>query len=190
MSDGTGAYNRYFCRLNTGKMKIRGVMARKGDTPEYVNKMQQRSSIYWLRQRAWRNCEDSFGWSKIFDYLSWFSCGYGVRWQHPILSGIVMAILFGIHFESYCLIRKTANFFNKRESKNPCKYSFFQNFKKSMSFSVLLLLSLPPEWSHSGRDEFAKFVTRHWFSSILERLIGWGLVLLLIGTLSRLMVRY
>jgi DNA polymerase I len=41
MSDGGGAYNRYFGRLNNGKMKIRGVMARKGDTPEYVNKMQQ-----------------------------------------------------------------------------------------------------------------------------------------------------
>ena len=41
MSDGGGAYNRYFGRLNTGKIKIRGVMARKGDTPEYVNKMQQ-----------------------------------------------------------------------------------------------------------------------------------------------------
>jgi DNA polymerase, archaea type len=35
------SYNHYFGRLNTGKMKIRGVMARKGDTPEYVNKMQQ-----------------------------------------------------------------------------------------------------------------------------------------------------
>jgi DNA polymerase, archaea type len=41
MSDGGGAYNPYFGRLNTGKMKIRGVMARKGDTPGYVNKMQQ-----------------------------------------------------------------------------------------------------------------------------------------------------
>ena len=41
MSDGGGAYNRYFGRLNTGKMKIRGVMGRKGDTPEYVNKIQQ-----------------------------------------------------------------------------------------------------------------------------------------------------
>jgi hypothetical protein len=29
MSDGTGAYNRYFGRLNTGKMKIGG-----GDGPE------------------------------------------------------------------------------------------------------------------------------------------------------------
>jgi len=41
MADGSGAYNRYFGRLNTGKIKIRGVMARKGDTPEYVKKMQQ-----------------------------------------------------------------------------------------------------------------------------------------------------
>jgi DNA polymerase I len=40
MSDGSGAYNRYFGRLDTGKMKIRGVMVRKGDTPEYINKMQ------------------------------------------------------------------------------------------------------------------------------------------------------
>ena len=41
MRDGGGAYNRYFGRLNTGKMKIRGVMTRKGDTPEYVRRMQQ-----------------------------------------------------------------------------------------------------------------------------------------------------
>lgn len=41
MADGAGAYNRYFGKLNTGKMKIRGVMARKGDTPEYVRRMQQ-----------------------------------------------------------------------------------------------------------------------------------------------------
>jgi DNA polymerase, archaea type len=41
MADGSGAYNRYFGRLNTGKMKIRGVMARKGDTPEYARRMQK-----------------------------------------------------------------------------------------------------------------------------------------------------
>ena len=41
MADGSGAYNRYFGRLNTGKMKIRGVMARKGDTPGYVLRMQK-----------------------------------------------------------------------------------------------------------------------------------------------------
>ena len=41
ITDGLGADDRYFGQLNTGKMKIRGVMARKGYTPEYVNKMQQ-----------------------------------------------------------------------------------------------------------------------------------------------------
>ena len=41
MADGSGAYNRYFGRQDTGKMKIRGVMARKGDTPEYVRRMQK-----------------------------------------------------------------------------------------------------------------------------------------------------
>ncbi len=41
MSDGSGAYNRYYGRISTGKMKIRGVMARKGDTPEYVRRMQE-----------------------------------------------------------------------------------------------------------------------------------------------------
>jgi DNA polymerase, archaea type len=55
MSDGTGAYNRYFGRLNTGKMKVRGVMARKGDTPEYVNKMQQ--EVFEILAEA-RNLEE------------------------------------------------------------------------------------------------------------------------------------
>jgi len=35
-ANGSGAYNRYFGRLDTGKMKIRGVMARKGDTPAWM----------------------------------------------------------------------------------------------------------------------------------------------------------
>jgi DNA polymerase I len=55
MSDGGGAYNRYFGRLNNGKMKIRGVMARKGDTPEYVNKMQQ--EVFEVLAKA-RSLED------------------------------------------------------------------------------------------------------------------------------------
>ncbi|MGD0953580.1 MAG: hypothetical protein ABR985_14520 [Methanotrichaceae archaeon] len=41
MSDGGGVYNRYFGRLNTGKMKVRGVMARKVTLRRYVNKMLQ-----------------------------------------------------------------------------------------------------------------------------------------------------
>jgi DNA polymerase I len=54
MSDGSGAYNSYFGRLSEGKMKTRGVMARRKDTPEYVKRMQQ--ELFQLLAEA-RNLE-------------------------------------------------------------------------------------------------------------------------------------
>jgi len=68
MADGSGAYNRYFGRQDTGKMKIRGVMARKGDTPEYLRKMQKelfevlgearsRVELRRIEPRAWEISE-------------------------------------------------------------------------------------------------------------------------------------
>ncbi|MGD0954516.1 MAG: hypothetical protein ABR985_19375 [Methanotrichaceae archaeon] len=44
--------NCYFGRLNTGKMKIREVMARKGDTRNTSIKFSRRSSRSWPRQGA------------------------------------------------------------------------------------------------------------------------------------------
>ena len=126
----------------------------------------------------------------LIDYISWLSCGYGVRWQHPILSAILIAIFFGIYYESYNLVNVAANRFHRKMPNDLYKYDFIFNFKKSLSFSTMMLLSLPPEWSRFGREEYTKFVVRHWFAGIVERLIGWGLMLLLIGVLTRLMVRY
>ena len=40
MADSSGSYSRYSGRLDTGKMKIRGVMVRKEDAPEYARRMQ------------------------------------------------------------------------------------------------------------------------------------------------------
>lgn len=40
MADGWGSYTRYFGRLDKGSMKVRGVAARRGDTPHYVQRMQ------------------------------------------------------------------------------------------------------------------------------------------------------
>jgi hypothetical protein len=37
MSDGGGACNRSYGKLNTDKMKIQGVIARKGDTPRSMS---------------------------------------------------------------------------------------------------------------------------------------------------------
>jgi DNA polymerase, archaea type len=41
LNDGFGAYNRYYGRLADGSMKIRGIAARRHDTPEYIRTMQQ-----------------------------------------------------------------------------------------------------------------------------------------------------
>jgi DNA polymerase I len=42
MNDGFGAYNRYFGRLEDGSVKVRGIAARRHDTPEIVRSMQGR----------------------------------------------------------------------------------------------------------------------------------------------------
>src|SRR5208337_1758844 len=42
LNDGFGAYNRYFGRLADGSIKVRGIAARKHDTPEFVRSMQSR----------------------------------------------------------------------------------------------------------------------------------------------------
>jgi DNA polymerase I len=40
MADGFGAYNRYYGRQPDGSIKVRGIAARRHDTPEYVRGMQ------------------------------------------------------------------------------------------------------------------------------------------------------
>ncbi len=42
MPDGFGAYNRYYGRLSTGELKMRGIAARRGDTPIFVRELQER----------------------------------------------------------------------------------------------------------------------------------------------------
>ncbi|HON81239.1 MAG TPA: type B DNA-directed DNA polymerase [Methanoregulaceae archaeon] len=42
MPDGFGAYNRYYGRLSTGDLKVRGIAARRGDTPVFVRDVQER----------------------------------------------------------------------------------------------------------------------------------------------------
>jgi len=40
-NDGSGSYNRYFGRMPDGGIKVRGIAARRHDTPEYVRNMQR-----------------------------------------------------------------------------------------------------------------------------------------------------
>lgn len=40
LKDGFGAYNRYYGRLSDGSIKVRGIAARRHDTPDYIRTMQ------------------------------------------------------------------------------------------------------------------------------------------------------
>jgi DNA polymerase I len=40
LNDGFGAYNRYYGRMADGSVKVRGIAARRHDTPEYIRTMQ------------------------------------------------------------------------------------------------------------------------------------------------------
>jgi DNA polymerase I len=42
LNDGNGAYNRYYGRLSDGSVKVRGIAARRHDTPEYIRTMQRK----------------------------------------------------------------------------------------------------------------------------------------------------
>jgi len=41
LSDGSGAYNRYYGRMSDGSVKVRGIAARRHDTPAYISTMQR-----------------------------------------------------------------------------------------------------------------------------------------------------
>jgi DNA polymerase I len=47
-----GAYNRYYGRAEDGSVKVRGIAARRHDTPEYVRKMQQEMLTVMSRART------------------------------------------------------------------------------------------------------------------------------------------
>jgi len=52
LRDGFGAYNRYFGRLSDGTVKVRGIAARRHDTPEYIRSMQMAMLTVMSRART------------------------------------------------------------------------------------------------------------------------------------------
>lgn len=148
------------------------------------------SCYYQYREWKQNNRPDYDFKGKIWDFLAWISCGYGVRWTHPMISGVIAIFLFGIY---YWICNSLTMIGAQLSGNSPSKdisRELLEEFESAILLSVICLLSLPGEWYPYEKEEFSRFIRSHFFVAILERLIGWGLVLLLIGTLTRLMVRY
>jgi DNA polymerase I len=63
LADGFGAYNRYFGRLPDGSVKVRGIAARRHDTPEFIRSMQQEMLV--TMSHAGTVAELGFAWEKV-----------------------------------------------------------------------------------------------------------------------------
>jgi len=102
------------------------------------------------------------------DMFSFAIYGYGVRWINTIAFALFILFIFGLVFS------RNVNW----------------DLRDALSISAILLLSLPLDWRYSKREAYAKLIENHIYSATLERLIGWSLLIILISTISRIMVRY
>jgi len=132
----------------------------------------------------WRRDQNS-GFSKFFDYVFWAICGYGVKPERPPIVGGVLLIFFGFLYFSRSYRRASTRDANE------------QKFKEAIWFSTIALLALPRELYPYGEKKYENLIRRSIGNLqifrilfIFERLIGWGLLILFINTISRIMIRY
>lgn len=120
------------------------------------------------------------GWAKAFDYLALITCGYGVRWQNTLLTGIGTLVLFGIYFSL------KGGILSSKEEKR------LNKLKSSLFFSLTVMLSAPTDWYINlfGIENYKDIVAANKYSIFLERIVGMSLLILLVNTLSRVMIRY
>lgn len=130
----------------------------------------------YFQYMDWRkNGRSRYDWHKYLDIFSLYTSGYGVRPLRTASLGALTLIIFASIY--YCII-------------------FEMGFYEALWFSALALLSLPKELAplESRYDNFIK--KRKWGLNlirvlyILERLIGYYLLVVFITTFSRVMIRY
>jgi hypothetical protein len=134
-----------------------------------------------------RRYDQNSGLSKLTDYISRVSCGYGVKWFNTIKTGLFILILFGI---VYFLGSMPSGFWWKTE-----KSIILQKFLESITFSAVALLSLPKEFYPYDLAQYDNIIigkhrVKFRILASIERLLGWSLLILFIGTLSKVMIRY
>ena len=112
------------------------------------------------------------------DYLAKITCGFGVRWVQTIYFGIFWLLFFGL---IYFLMIVAQCHFNK--------YIIIKQLLNSFWFSAMVLLSVPSELYPKKIDIYKEYTSKiKYHLPILERLIGWGVLILFINTLSREML--
>ncbi|MFZ2801550.1 MAG: pentapeptide repeat-containing protein [Syntrophorhabdus sp.] len=146
--------------------------------------------------------------SSPLDYLSWISCGYGVRPELPLIWSVLLIVFFGIIYwggdavqrtiQQYYRItyasdyKKQAGFLPKRILANIARKIQGKSLKSSnLSFldslyfsSMIFFVSHPPtDWRPSNEWKWWKYLI------MVEDIMGWLLLTLFVVTLTHVMVR-
>jgi len=143
-----------------------------------LEKYEIADEVYY-EYRQWRQDEKSWSdISKYIDILGRITCGYGVRVSQTIESAMIIFVIFGVIYSIKCwrMYRINSN--------------LLKIIKEGFLLSLIILLSAPGELYPPGVEDYRDKTRDIKYWPILERLIGWGLMLLLINTLSRVMIRY
>ncbi|HPT38481.1 MAG TPA: pentapeptide repeat-containing protein, partial [Methanothrix sp.] len=111
---------------------------------------------------------------KLFDYLAWISCGYGVRPSHTILLSLTIILLFaGIFWTGGALQPDSANVHSMTKVSVSQSDAFY--------FSSMEFLGKTPQ-------NFS-IIEGYEALTVIETLLGWLLMALFLVTLSRVMLR-
>lgn len=134
--------------------------------------------IYY-QYRVWRQTQRSWSdWSKYSDMAAWASCGYGVKPRYTFFFALGILLVFGF---PYLYFMRKNDYFRKMGLKQQLSESFW--------FSAMVLLSVPNElYPEKSYKNYASKIRYN--LPVLERLIGWGLLIVFINTMSRVMIHY
>jgi hypothetical protein len=127
------------------------------------------------------------------DLLAWLTCGFGVKYENTICLSIFTLVVFGLMYFMGSWREGLVNAASRKKLQHePKLLKIVQIFLESVALSAVALLSLPKEFYPYGEKKYVKFIGRNPFRllMVIERLFGWGLLILFINTLSRVMVHY
>lgn len=136
----------------------------------------------YYEYRQWRQREKSvWDTSKYIDILGWITCGYGVRVNQTVTFASSIFVIFGAIYSIIGWLRWR---------KDGGNVNLLKLIKEYFLLSLIILISAPGELYPLGVQNYKEKVEQIRYWPILERLVGWGILLLLINTLSRVMIRY
>jgi len=95
----------------------------------------------------------------ILDFISHWSCGYGVSLTHTIGLSIGMMLIFAIWF-----------------------WLFESSLEDAALFSVIIFLQAPRS------ERYSSMMNRHTYAVILEQILGWSLMAVFIVVLTRKLI--